>query len=224
MLEAANGRAGLEMAREAVPDLVISDIMMPEMDGFQFCQTLKSDEKTSHIPVILLTAKAGEESRITGLETGADDYLTKPFNARELLARVRNLIDLRRSLRRRFSGEMLLQPQEVAVTSQNAAFLTRALNLLETHLEDEQFGVKAFSEALGMTERQLQRKLRALVDQSPNEFIRIFRLQRARQLLEQNAGSVSEIAYRVGFNNLSYFAKSFREQFGKLPSEWKSED
>ena len=224
VLEAANGRAGLEMAREAVPDLVISDIMMPEMDGFQFCQTLKSDEKTSHIPVILLTAKAGEESRITGLETGADDYLTKPFNARELLARVRNLIDLRRSLRRRFSGEMLLQPQEVAVTSQNAAFLTRALNLLETHLEDEQFGVKAFSEALGMTERQLQRKLRALVDQSPNEFIRIFRLQRARQLLEQNAGSVSEIAYRVGFNNLSYFAKSFREQFGKLPSEWKSED
>ena len=222
VLEAGNGREGLNVAMEEIPDLIISDVMMPEMDGFALCQALKADEKTSHIPVILLTARAGEESRIEGFQTGADDYLAKPFSPRELQVRVANLIQSRRELRKRFSSEMLLQPRGVVVTSASAAFLTRVMDVIEAHLGDEKFGVQTLSEKIGMTQRQLSRKLNALADQAPNEFIRSFRLHRSRQLIEQEAGTVSEIAYRVGFNSLSYFSKCFKDQFGVLPSELKA--
>ena len=219
ILEAGDGREGLGIALEVIPDLVISDIMMPELDGQQLCKELKTDEKTSHIPVILLTAKAGEESKLAGLETGTDDYLTKPFNARELRTRVRNLIEQRRRLRKRFLREGILQPREVAVTSVDEAFLHKIMSEVEANLADEDFGVEALSLRVSMSTRQLHRKILALTERTPVELIRSVRLQRSHQLLVQQAGTVSEIAYQVGFTNLSYFARMFKEAFGKLPSE-----
>jgi signal transduction histidine kinase/DNA-binding response OmpR family regulator len=219
VIEAQHGNEGVETAFDAVPDLVISDVMMPQRDGYQLCEALKTDERTSHIPVILLTAKAGEQSKLAGLETGADDYLVKPFNSRELQLRVRNLIEQRHKLRERYRREGLLQPRAVAATSIEEAFIQKLMDVLEAHLADENFGVEKLGEALHIGRRQLLRKIRALTGQAPVEFIRAVRLQRARQLLEQHAGTVSEVAYQTGFNNLSHFAKWFREEFGVLPSE-----
>lgn len=221
VVEAANGREGVQTATETVPDLVISDVMMPEMDGFAFCQALKGDPRTSHIPVILLTARAGEESKLAGLHTGADDYLTKPFNSRELRARVQNLIDQRRRLREKFSREILLKPGDISVSSLEEQFLNRVKRVVEEHLGDETFTVEALSREVGMSRVQLHRKLTALTGFSAGEFLLKMRLQRAEQLLRQNAATVSEVAYTVGFNTPNYFAKCFRKEFGCSPSEYR---
>ena len=217
--EAHDGAEGIEKAKETIPDLIISDVMMPKKDGYELCKTLKLDEKTSHIPIILLTAKAGTENKIEGLETGADDYLTKPFDAKELLVRVKNLIDLRRKLRERFSVGQVLKPGDIAVTSIDDAFLQKAMAVVEQRMGDEEFGVEQLRNELGMSRTQLHRKLTALTNQSAGDFIRYMRLQRAKDLLQKNAGTVSEIAYQVGFNSVAYFTKCFREQFGAVPSE-----
>jgi signal transduction histidine kinase/DNA-binding response OmpR family regulator len=217
--EAHDGAEGIEKAREIIPDLIISDVMMPKKDGYELCKALKLDEKTSHIPIILLTAKAGTENKIEGLETGADDYLTKPFDAKELLVRVKNLIDLRRKLRERFSVGQVLKPGDIAVISIDDAFLQKAMAVVEQRMGDEEFGVEQLRDELGMSRTQLHRKLTALTNQSAGDFIRYMRLQRAKQLLEQDAGNISEIAYQVGFNSVAYFTKCFREQFGVVPSE-----
>ena len=221
VVEAANGREGVQTATETVPDLVISDVMMPEMDGFAFCQALKSDPRTSHIPVILLTARAGEESKLAGLQTGADDYLTKPFHSRELRARVQNLIEQRRRLREKFSREILLKPGDISVNSLEEQFLNRVKRVVEEHLGDETFTVAALSREVGMSRVQLHRKLRALTDLSAREFVLFMRLQRAAELLRKNAGTVAEIAYAAGFNTPNYFAKCFRKQFGCSPSQYR---
>ena len=219
ILTAHNGREGLEQAIERTPDLLISDVMMPEMDGFELCRTLKEDERTSHIPVVLLTAKAGQEHKVAGLETGADDYLTKPFDEKELRVRVRNLIEQRRQLREKFGGELVLRPSAVAVTSVDQRFLEKVKETIEANLGNEQFSVTELAEAVAFSRSQLHRKLKSLTDKSPNELIRNFRLTRAKELLEQGAGNVSEVALEVGYGNLSYFTKSFKEAFGQLPSE-----
>lgn len=221
--EAVDGVEGFEMAREHVPDLIITDLMMPRMDGVDLCRKLKTDERTSHIPIILLTAKANIESRIEGLETGADEYLTKPFHQQELLTRVRNLIRQRKLLRERFRKELILQPRELALTSVDERFLDRVVTLVENHLEDPDFSVKSFREELGMSKTQVHRKLTALTDQAPSEFIRTYRLKRAAQLLAAHHENVSQIAFSVGFNNLSYFAKCFKEQFGVSPSQYAAQ-
>ncbi len=219
VVEAVDGKAGVEKAFETIPDLVISDLMMPKMSGYEVCRTLKTEEKTSHIPIILLTARAEQEDRLEGLQTGADDYLTKPFDARELLLRVKNLIAVRRKLRERYRTATVIQPREVSANSLDQQFLGKIIKSLETHLSEEEFGVETLCKEVAMSERQLRRKMKALIDQSPNQFIRSFRLQRAKQLLEQGAGTVSDIAYDVGFGSTAYFAKCFREQFGVRPSE-----
>ncbi|MEK9136739.1 MAG: ATP-binding protein, partial [Bacteroidota bacterium] len=221
--EAHDGAEGIEKAREIIPDLIISDVMMPKKDGYELCKTLKLDEKTSHIPIILLTAKAGTENKIEGLETGADDYLTKPFDAKELLVRVKNLIDLRRKLRERFSVGQVLKPGEIAVTSLDDQFLQKAMAIVEKQMCNEDFSVDDFAREVGMSRSQLHRKLTALTNQSAGDFIRYMRLQRAKDLLKQNAGTVSEIAYQVGFNSVAYFTKCFREQFGVVPSEIRNQ-
>ena len=218
--EAEDGKKGVAQAVETVPDLIISDVMMPEMDGYELVRILKQDERTSHIPIILLTAKAGGESKIEGLETGADDYLIKPFDAKELLTRVKNLIEQRRKLRERFRGEMTLKPRDITITSVDEKFLTRVMALVEEHMADSDFDTEALAREVAMSRMQLHRKLKALTGQSPHEFTRTLRLGRAAQLLEKNAGNISEVAYDVGFNNLSHFAKAFREQFNKSPSEY----
>ncbi len=219
VLLAANGRIGLDMATENIPDLVISDVMMPEMDGNQLCAALKTDERTSHIPVILLTAKAGQESRLEGLETGADDYLTKPFDTRELLVRANNLIAQRERLRKQFSRTVVLKPKDIALTSADERFLQRIQDSLDEHLGNEQFNVEELAAGVGMSRSQLHRKLTALIDQPPVEFIRNFRLRRAKEMLEAGTGNVSEICYDVGFSSPAYFSKAFKEAFGMSPSE-----
>jgi len=223
VVEAADGEEGLAKALELVPDLVITDVMMPKLDGYGLSKKLRSDEKTSHIPIIMLTARAEEADKIAGLEIGVDDYLTKPFSPNELRVRVRNLIEQRQRLRERFSQTTLIKPSEVTVASMDQKFLERLKEIVEANMEEEDFTVKELSTKAGMSDRQLERKLKALIDQTPNQFIRSMRLQRAKQLLEQNAGTVSEIAYMVGFNNIPYFSKAFRDAFGKPPSEMRGE-
>ncbi len=219
IVEAENGEEGLATAEAIIPDLIISDIMMPRMDGQQLCHRLKTNEKTSHIPVILLTAKASHEERLQGLETGADDYVTKPFHVKELQVRVKNLIEQRNNLRRRFTQTMLLQPKEVAVTSADEVFLRKCILSVEANMSNPEFSVDAFGRDVGMSRSQLHRKLTALTGQSASEFIRNLRLKRAEELIRKQYGHTAEVAYQVGFNSVSYFIKCFKEAYGKTPTE-----
>jgi len=223
ILESEDGEDGIQQALENPPDIIISDVMMPKMDGFQFCVEIKTDERTSHIPVILLTAKAAGESKIEGLETGADDYLTKPFDKQELLVRLNNLIKQRKQLREKFRKEITVQPGDITVTSIDEQLLQRAINSVENHISDPKFDTTAMSREVGVSRALLHQKLKALTGHSTGEFIRTLRLKRAAQLLKQRTGNVSEIAYDVGFQSLSYFAKTFRTQFGKTPSQYVSD-
>ena len=220
VLEATNGAEGLETAITQIPDLIISDIMMPKMDGIQLLEALKTNEKTSHIPIVLLTAKADLSSRLEGLETGADDYLTKPFDATELVIRSKNLIEQRKALRKMFSKSLFLEPKKIAITSTDELFLNKVMRTVEKYLDDSSFTVEVFQREVGMSRMQLHRKLKALTDHSATEFIRIQRLKSAAQQLTDSDASISEICYRVGFNSLSYFTKSFKAQYGVTPSEY----
>lgn len=220
IIEAGDGVEGFEKATEAIPDLVISDVMMPKMNGYDLCAKLKTDERTSHVPVILLTARAATEDKLAGLKTGADDYLSKPIDTQELLVRVKNLIALRRTLRERFKATVALKPSEIAATSMDEAFLQKVLAAVEKHLSEEDFSVDDLGREVGMSRSQILRKLLALTNQPPSLLIRSVRLQRAAELLKQNAGTVAEIAYQVGFSSQAYFTRCFSEQFGRSPKEY----
>ncbi|MFQ5640588.1 MAG: two-component regulator propeller domain-containing protein, partial [bacterium] len=224
VLEGVDGREGIEKAAEAIPDLIISDLMMPKMDGYELCRELKNDQKTSHIPIILLTARAAAEDKITGLQAGVDDYLIKPFQPEELLARVHNLIAVRKNLIATLGKKALLSPSELAVTPVDQAFLEKVREVIEREMGDETFGVETLCAEIALSERQFRRKLKALTGQTPNQVIRTMRLQRARHLLQHNAATIAEIAFQVGFGSPAYFTKSFREEFGILPSEVMSEN
>jgi signal transduction histidine kinase/ligand-binding sensor domain-containing protein/DNA-binding response OmpR family regulator len=217
--QAANASDGLKAAQEFIPDLIISDVMMPGMDGFEFCERIKTADKTSHIPVILLTARARDKDRIHGLETGADDYLVKPFNASELQARVKNLVDNRRALRKKFSSRAVIKPGEISVTSRDKLFMEKVLAAVEANISNEHFNVEDLCQIVGMSHSQFHRKLKALIDQPATQFIRSVKMHRAMELLKQDAGNIAEIAYMVGFSDPGYFSKTFRAFFGKLPSE-----
>ncbi len=220
IIKAVDGKDGLHRAIDKIPDLIISDVMMPKMDGFELCGRLKSDERTSHIPIILLTARASAESKIKGLELGADDYLIKPFDRTELRARVKNLIEGRHKLRTKFSQNIFIQPRDITVSSYDQKFLQRTMNIIEQYVSDAEFNVESFCKQIGMSRVQLHRKLRALTNLSTTQFMRTIRLRRAAQLIEQKYGNIAEIAYEVGFNKPSHFAECFRKQFGQLPSEY----
>jgi signal transduction histidine kinase/DNA-binding response OmpR family regulator len=220
VLEACNGQEGIRIGLQEVPDLIISDLMMPVTHGLQLCQELKSDDRTSHIPIILLTARVDAESRLQGYQLRADDYMPKPFELPELLARVKNLIEGRKLLREKYRGHLMLGLRQIEVESMDERFLRKCLALVEAHLTDEGFGVDILAREIGMSPTQLYRKLRALTGQVPNEFIRSLRLKRAAELLTRRMGNVAEVAYEVGFSNLSYFAKCFREKYGVSPSEF----
>ncbi len=223
VVEAKDGREGLAMAKEQMPDIVISDVMMPKMDGFELCTLLKADNLTSHIPVILLTARAADADKLSGLETGADAYLIKPFNAEELKIRVRNLIKLRNKLRAKFSDKLIVKPSEVTVTSKDRVFMQQVLDVTEKHLSDEHFSVEQLGSEVNMSTSQINRKLKALINQSAQQFIRSVRMQRAMELLKNNTATVSEIAYEVGFKDPGYFSKVFKAHFGQQPSEVEHE-
>lgn len=219
VMEAGTGLLAVQRAQERVPDIVVSDVMMPEMNGYELCRELKTDVRTSHIPVILLTALAEQTDRIVGLETGADDYLVKPIDAHELVVRVRNLIANRKKVQDRFRTVAPLKPGEVRVESLDDAFLRKAIEAVEQRVSDDRFDVEQFAKAVFLSRAQLHRKIKALTNLSATDFIRHLRLQRAKELLEKNAGTVGEIAYRVGFTNHSYFSQAFKEQFGTTPAE-----
>jgi signal transduction histidine kinase/DNA-binding response OmpR family regulator len=220
--EAVDGGDGWEKSLRNVPDLVLTDVMMPRMDGYELCKKLKTDERTSHVPVILLTAKASGEEKIEGLETGADDFVVKPFDAEELRVRIKNLIDQRKRLRERFVREAPFELRDIAVTSVDRRFLDRALKVIEKEMSNPDFDVDAFVQAMGISRAHLYSKFQALAGQSVKEFIRTVRLKRGAQLLRQKAGNISQIAFEVGFNNPAYFSECFRKQFGQTPSHFAS--
>lgn len=218
-LTARDGEEGLKLAISRNPDLVITDLMMPRMDGVEMTEKLKTRIETSHIPVVMLTARAGMENKLEGLETGADDYLTKPFDTRELRVRVANLIRQRQRLRDHYQQQAYaVVPEEVTATSLDQQFLERLHALLEAEHADPEFGLPQMQRSLGMSKTQLHRKVRALTNTAPGTLLRNFRLDRAAQLLRQDADTVTQVAYQVGFNNLSYFSKCFRERHGASPS------
>ncbi len=218
--QARDGKKGLEKAIELIPDIIISDVMMPEMDGFSLTERLKTHELTSHIPIILLTAKAGDNSKLQGIETGADSYLTKPFSSKILVATAQNLIDNRRKLQERFAQDMILQPKEIAVSSADEEFLKRLQVVIDENLTNPDFSSQKFVEEMGVSRMQLHRKLKALSGQSTSEFLRSQRLKAAVQLIKSEKITISEVGYSVGFNDPSYFTKCFRQEFGVSPSEF----
>jgi signal transduction histidine kinase/DNA-binding response OmpR family regulator len=224
VLEAKNGKEGFDMAREHIPDLVISDVMMPEMDGFELCEQLKTDNFTSHIPVILLTARAEDADKLSGLQTGADAYLIKPFNSKELLLRVHNLIELRNKLRKKFSGKLIVKPSEITVTSQDSQFMQRLLDTVEKHISDEKFSVEQLGREFGMSTSQINRKLKAIINQSAGTFIRSIRMERAMELIKNDKATIAEIAYETGFTEPAYFSRVFKNHFGVAPSDVKKEE
>ncbi len=220
IISAENGEKGWKKTLQKFPDLIISDVMMPVMDGFQLCRRLKSDQRTSHIPLILLTARADMESKLEGLEFGADDYVTKPFDAKELSVRSKNLLLQRSRLREHFQREVDFHPSEITVNSMDEKFIEKAIKLIEQYMDDTDFNVEKFSQEIGMSSRNLSRKLHAITNYSTQDFIRTMRLKRAAQLLQKKSDPVTQIAYQVGFNNPSYFAQCFRRQFGLSPSKY----
>ena len=219
VLGSSNATDGFAIAEEKIPDLIISDIMMPGINGYEFCEMLKSGDKTSHIPVIMLTARAEDTDRITGFETGADDYLSKPFNPKELRIRIKNLIDSRRELRERFSSNSIIKPGEISVTPHDASFMEMLLKIVEKNIDNTAFSVGDLGREVAMSPSQIHRKLKATVNMPANHFIRSVRMHRAMDLLRKEAGNISEISYMVGYDDPGYFTKSFRTFFDKLPSD-----
>jgi signal transduction histidine kinase/DNA-binding response OmpR family regulator len=217
--EAGDGKEGLAKAFREIPDLVISDVMMPEMDGFELCKSLKSDDRTSHIPVILLTARAEDTDKMAGLETGADAYLIKPFHSKELLVRVDNLISIRNKMRAKFSKKLAVKPSEIATTSRDRLFMDKLLAVTEDHISDVQFSVERLGQEVNMSVSQINRKLKAIINQTASQFIRSVRMQRALDLLRNDVATIGEVSYRVGFEDPGYFTKVFKHYFGCLPSE-----
>lgn len=217
--EASNAAGGFSIAEEVIPDLVISDIMMPGTSGIELCEKLKSCDKTSHVPIIILTARAEYTDRIAGFESGADDYLSKPFNIKELRVRIKNLISSRRALRERFSSNSIIQPGMISVTPRDASFMEVLLKVVEKNIDNSTFSVEDLGREVAMSKSQIHRKLKATVNMPANHFIRSVRMHRAMDLLQKEAGNISEISYMVGYDDPGYFTKSFRAFFGKLPSE-----
>ena len=218
--EAVNGEQGVRKAEKIIPDLIISDMMMPKMDGNQLVKILKNDEKTSHIPIILLTAKAGHEDKLEGLEIGADDYLTKPFDIKELQVRIKNLISIRKKLQEKFSKTgYISKPPEKRLNSIDERFMKKVMDVIEQHLSEEDFSIEEFGNEVGMSRSQIHRKLKALSGKSASVFLRSVRLAKAKKMMEEQKGNISEIAYLVGFSSPSYFTKCFKDEFGNSPSE-----
>jgi signal transduction histidine kinase/ligand-binding sensor domain-containing protein/DNA-binding response OmpR family regulator len=220
VIEAKDGKEALELAQRKCPDLIISDILMPNKTGIELCRALKSDIKTSHIPFILLTAKATVEDQIAGIDTGADVYITKPFSIRYLLTHVRNLIDSRQKLYSLYSHDVYLLPAKATSNEIDRAFLQRAIDYILEHIQDTQLGVDSMAELFNLSKVQVYRKIKALTGKTAVEFIRTVRLKKALELMETKKFTLSEIAYQSGFNSASYFTRSFKEEYGKAPSEY----
>jgi DNA-binding response OmpR family regulator len=214
---AHDGQEGIEKAFELIPDIIISDLMMPKKNGFEVCRILKKDEKTSHIPIILLTAKATQEDKIEGLETGADAYMMKPFQKRELQIRLKKLIENRVILQAKYKGNLTSLSKNI--TNSKDDFFQKVINILQRELDNPNFSVAELSKEMHLSTTQMYRKLKGLTGLPPNKFIRRFRLQNSLELLQNSSMNIAEIAYQVGFSDPNYFSRAFSEEFGKPPSE-----
>lgn len=225
VIEAENGQEGLEKTRKYIPDIIISDVIMPEMDGFELCRTAKQEEATAHIPIILLSARSSQMYQVEGYDTGADDYIAKPFSIDLMQARIRNLLNNRERIQRHFDQEFArkhevdISPAELSINHLDKQFLEKCIALVEKHIEDPDYSVEQMSHELLVSRMQLYRKVKAITGESPNHFIRTIRVKRAAQLLEKGY-SVAETTYKVGFQDLKYFRECFKKQFGMNPSEF----
>ena len=220
---AVNGNEAWEMMQEELPDLVISDVMMPQMDGNELCRLIKQDKRTAHIPVILLTARQNTEAKLEGLQTGADDYVTKPFNMTILVLRIRKLIELSR-YHRVTQGMIDPAPSEIVITSLDEKLIEKAIKYVEDNMSRTELSVEELSRELGMSRVHLYKKLLQITGKTPIEFIRVIRLKRAAQLLRESQLHVSEVAFEVGFNNPKYFSRYFKDEFGVLPSVYQEKE
>ncbi|WP_417199732.1 two-component regulator propeller domain-containing protein [Bizionia sp.] len=219
IIEASNGKIGIEKARKHLPDLIISDIMMPEQDGITLCHDIKTNALTSHIPVILLTAKVGDANEIEGIKTGADAYVTKPFSSEKLKIRVEKLIESRFKLQKHFSNTLTINP-ELAITSTETEFLKRLQTTLDQHITNPDFNSEGLSKQIQISRTQLHRKLKAITGMTTSEFLRSQRLKLSLELLKTSDATMAEIAYQVGFNSPSYFTKCFKDVYGCTPNEY----
>lgn len=215
---ASNGKEGLEEAIQYIPDLIVSDVMMPEMTGIELCSLIKSNIKISHIPVILLTARTSIAFKHEGLEVGADDYINKPFNVKELKIKVKNLINSQKKLKEKFISDSIVKPSEITITSIDEKMLEKALQIVDENISNELFDIPTFYEELGVSRTMLFTKIKAWTNLTPNEFILAMRMKRAAQLLEQNKLNVSQIGFQVGFKNPKYFSKCFQNYFSVTPT------
>jgi len=222
VIEAENGNQGFDKAKQFSPDLIVCDVMMPEMNGYELCAKLKKDEYTSHIPIIMLTALGNDQNITQGLETGADDYVVKPFNIKHLKLKIKNIIARRHQMRSIFGKQISIEPKDFTTTTADERFLLKAIELVEKNITNPDFDNDMFVKEMYMSRTLLYTKLKKLTNQTVSDFIRNMRLKKAVQLMQKNYGSVTEIAYEVGFNNLSWFAKCFKELYGQSPSEYMS--
>lgn len=220
VLEAENGKIGVELAFEHLPDIIISDIMMPQMDGNELCSILKADEQTSHIPIVILTALSAISSQLKGYKHGADDYITKPFNADLLLARVKNLIEVRKQLQLKFQRSIFVNPTDFVTNVSDEKLIKKAIALVESNLDNLDFAIPEFILGMNMSKTGIYKKIKVLTGQSVSEFIKSIRLRHAAQLLLRKEFTISEISYRVGFQNRTQFNRAFKEQFSMSPTEF----
>jgi DNA-binding response OmpR family regulator len=218
--EAATGEEGFMIACEMIPDLIVSDVVLPGKSGVSVCREIKEDIRTSHIPVILLTAKASTQDHIVGLEAGADVYIPKPFSLRVLQTQITQVISTRRKLYTRYSQDAYLMPANLADNTIDKEFLQKAVDYVNNNLRNSQLSVESIAELFHVSRSQVYRKIKALTGQTVVEFIRSMRLKHALTLMEEKKYNLSEIADRAGFNSLSYFTRSFKDQYGKAPSEY----
>lgn len=224
LLYAPDGKRGIELAIEHIPDIIISDVMMPEMDGFAVCERLKNDERTNHIPIILLTARATVTDKVTGIRQGADAYMIKPFAKAELLARLDQLLALRATLQQKYSTTLSgYRPDQPLPADPVDAFVARAEGVILENLEHELFSVNDLAQKLHLSPSQLYRKIKALTGMSTAVYIRHIRLQKAKELLADDALTIAEIAFRTGFKTPVYFSQCFKEAFGESPTAFREQ-
>ena len=220
-LEAVDGEDGWNKSIEHMPDLIVSDVMMPKMDGFKLCEKLKTDERTSHIPIILLTAKAAKEDKLEGFETGADDYIMKPFEPDELRARIKNLILQRKRLHEHFQKKGIFEFEQTNITSTDKKFLQKVISVIKDNISNAEFNVEILTENMVVSRSLLNKKVVSLTGEPPKDLIKRIRLTKAVELIEKKFGNLSEIALEVGFDNPAYFSECFKKQFGVPPSQYQ---
>jgi YesN/AraC family two-component response regulator len=221
VVTASNGREGIEKAFEIIPDLIVSDVMMPEMDGIELCRQLKSDKGTSHIPIILLTALSDMNHHVQGIREGADVYLQKPFNSQLLLVHIHNLINSRNTLKELYAKKVFLGSGNFEIKTFEEEFLFKLIKLVEDNISNNNFHNDELANHMFMSRSTFYRKLKAVTGMSGNEFIRTARLNYASKLLASGNYAVTEAAFEAGFNDIKYFRKRFLDQFGVSPSEYK---